>query len=249
MTTKKAITPNSQPPGGKLVERKTRVVEIGLKLRQMLEQKTFAPGDKLPSQAELSRRYDVSRTVIREAIARLQAKGLVEVRHGAGVFMLEPKDLPGTLKPVDRERVSSMIDLLELRAAIEIEAAGLAAQRRSASQDEAIYQALSHIEDLVAQNRPTIAADKDFHLAIADATNNSRFREILSFLGEAMIPRSALLHDAAATESSKYARQIHAEHHAIARAISARDSDAAAQAMRVHLKGSEDRYRNLVKRD
>ena len=94
----------------------------------------FPPGSRLPSEAQLTEAHGVSRTVVREAIAALRADRLVEARQGAGVFVLEaevPAPTPLFLRNIDHERVSSMIELLELRTAVEVEAAGLAALRRS----------------------------------------------------------------------------------------------------------------------
>lgn len=230
-------------------ERGTRVAKVTAALRESIVRGGLEPGDKLPTEVELTRQYDVSRTVVREAVASLRAAGLVEVRHGVGVFIREPMVRPDTFRPVDRARISSMIELLELRTAIEVEAAGLAAERRSPAQEEVLFERFDEIAHLINQGkaRATAAADREFHLAVADATNNPRFRECLTLLGEHLVPRSALPDTPDNTPSENYLEQIQAEHRAIIAAVSDQDPVSARKAMRIHLKGSKDRYRRLIR--
>jgi len=237
--------------------RRNLVGKVSDQLRQAILAGDFSPGDKLPSEAGLTKRYDVSRTVIREAIASLRADGLVEARHGVGIFVLaSPPQAAqaagaaagvGALQPVDPSRISSIIEMLELRAAVEIEAAGLAAARRSPAQMEAIFERYDDLAALIAAGRPTTAADFAFHLAIANATNNPRFREFFEMMGKAVIPRSALQDGRTETTAAGYLEQIQAEHKKLAEAILARDEEAARDAVRTHLKGSLQRYRNLIR--
>ncbi len=110
---------------------RTLVSRLGETLRQAIATGQFPPGSRLPSEAQLTEAHGVSRTVVREAIASLRADRLVEARQGAGVFVLEPSSAVQpvmlSLSNIDLARVSSMIELLELRTAVEVEAAGLAA--------------------------------------------------------------------------------------------------------------------------
>lgn len=211
-------------------------------------------GDRIPSEARLTERFGVSRTVVREAIASLRADGLVEARQGAGVFVLP--FAPPPVQPfqrLDPERISHAIEILEIRSAVEIEAAGLAAARRSPAQEEEILQRLMVIETRAEAGQPTTGADLEFHLAIADATNNPRFREFLDMLGRGMIPRTALQtnglqKDGDKTSPHAYLTQITREHHVLFDAIAACDESAARDAMRTHLKGSQQRYREILRR-
>ena len=131
---------------------------------------------------------------------------------------------------------------------MEIEAAGLAAIRRSPAQEEVIFERYDDLDALIAAGKPTTAADFAFHLAIADASNNPRFREFLEMMGRNVIPRASLQDGQGERTASGYLEQIQAEHRRIAEAISARDEDAARDAVRTHLKGSLQRYRNLIRR-
>ena len=92
------------------------------------------PGAKLPTEQQLTASRGVSRTVIREAVGRLVADGLVTARQGAGVYVNEAQPTLGSLLADITSKVSVVLNVLEVRMAVEIEAAALAAQRRSASQ-------------------------------------------------------------------------------------------------------------------
>jgi DNA-binding FadR family transcriptional regulator len=218
-------------------------------MREAIAKGELKPGEKLPSESGLTQQHQVSRTVIREAIASLRADGLVEVRHGVGVFILTPQPgLQRSLRGVDPGRVSSIIEMLEVRAAIEIEAAGLAAGRCSPAQQELIFECLDTMNQQIAEGISTVESDRAFHLAIADSTNNPRFRELLEAIGRQMIPRSLLQDDQRDASPADYLSQILEEHETIARAIAHRNDATAREAMRTHLKGSQQRYRSLMRR-
>jgi len=226
--------------------RRNLVATVSDRLRTAIREGRLKPGDKLPSEQALTREHAVSRTVIREAIAALRADGLVEPRHGVGVFVLDTQP-PTAAFHVETARISSIIEMLELRAAVEAEAAALAAARRSPAQEEAIYECFEDLGRLIAAGEPTTDADLAFHLAIADATNNPRFREVLTMMGRTVIPRSSLQSGQGEATPATYLDQIQTEHRRIVEAISARDDEGARLAMRVHLNGSQERYRSLIR--
>jgi GntR family transcriptional regulator, transcriptional repressor for pyruvate dehydrogenase complex len=217
-------------------------------LRAKIEGGDLPVGAKLPTEVGLIEEFGVSRTVIREAIAGLKADGLVEPRHGVGVFVTAPPaSNVSTLFAIDTERLSSIIEALELRAAVEIEAAGLAAERRSPAQMAKIQEAFQLISKAVEAGDSAEKADFDFHMAIAEAANNGNFCEFLNYLGRRTIPRARLRGDGGDNSSNEhYLRKIHNEHLQIAEAISERSPEAAREAMRIHLKGSQDRYGRLM---
>lgn len=223
----------------------TLVTQVGDAIRRQILGGDYAPGDRLPSEAQLTEAHGVSRTVVREAIAALRADGLVEPRQGAGVFVLEAAPAPiFSPQSVDRARLSSMIEILELRTGVEVEAAGLAALRRSPAQEETIMERHDAVRAAMEAGRPTAEADFALHLAIADATSNPRFREFLEALGQGVIPRAALK---AGDEAGSYIARIDEEHGRIVTAISNGDEEAARAAMRRHLRGSQTRYRALLR--
>lgn len=224
----------------------TLVTQISEALRVKISDEELKPGDKLPSEARISELYGVSRTVVREAIAALRADGLVEPRRGAGVFVIEhAADVAKPFQGVDHARISSIVELIELRAAVESEAAALAAIRRSAAQDEEIIERHHQVLARIEAGQPTVDADFALHKAITQATNNSRFAEFMDLVGPNAIPRGSLQ----LPPDPEYLSQIHREHERIVTAISNRESDAARLAMQEHLSGSQRRYRALLRRE
>ncbi len=222
--------------------------KISSALRRDLSEGVFRPGDRLPSESALTREYSVSRTVVREAIAILRADGLVEARKGAGVFAIEvkpAKEVPFNDLAVGR--ISSVIELLELRTVFEVESAGLAASRRSAVQVESIVDAHRRVGDCLAAGLPTRDADFEFHLAIAQATQNRRFPEFLQLIRSGIIPRGELQGAAPGSRPKDYNLHLQEEHAKIVDAIIEGDAEAARQYMAAHLRGSLERYKVLLR--
>ncbi|WP_157014398.1 FadR/GntR family transcriptional regulator [Mesorhizobium xinjiangense] len=217
-------------------------------IRMKVVSGALAPGTKLPTENQLCKEHGVSRTVVREAIARLSADGLVQARQGAGVFVRE--DAPDAVAEIFSEigsKVSLVLNVLEVRMAVEIESAGLAAQRRSASQQAEIHAAFAEFEEMLRQGKPTGAADFAFHRAIATATNNPFYVEMLDVLGRRTIPRDLVTTlSSDLLQSEEYLAGLQAEHGAIMQAVAEGDPAAAREAMRAHLSASQRRYQALL---
>lgn len=217
-------------------------------LRAQLVSGEIAPGQRLPTETSLTQEYGVSRTVIREALAVLAADGLVEARQGAGVFATEhPASAFGALAAEMGSRVSSALNVLEVRLGIEVESAALAAARKSPPQEAAIQEAFFDFERLLRAGEPTGSADLAFHCAIAEATGNPYYAEILRSLGKRAIPCDITSPwSTELTQSTAYQEGLQREHLAILNAISAGDAEAARAAMRHHLGSSYERYRGRL---
>lgn len=229
--------------------RRSLASQVADVLRGQIEAGFYAPGDKLPSEPALIDRFGFSRTVIREAIVALRADGLVESRQGAGVYVLGPRQVdPGLrLFTSATTKISDIIEELELRIGIEVEAAGLAAVRSSPAQESEILAQVRHFADLVARGQATDDADFQFHMAIATATNNGRFKTFLEHIGRRMIPRVKFKSVMGGIDPLPSRDQpILDEHRTIAEAILARDPEKAREAMRSHLLTGIKRYRSLT---
>ena len=204
------------------------------------------PGQKLPTETEIMARFDVSRTVVREAISRLQASQLVRTRHGIGTFVIEPA--PGgnfRITPDDLANVADVISVLELRISLETESAGLAAQRRNAGNLKAMAQALRDFRQSIRQDSDAVPADFQFHMEVARATGNRHFADLMTHLGSMIIPRARLNTPQGAPEGRlSYLQRVAAEHELIYQAIRARDVEAARSAMRTHLSNSRQRLQS-----
>jgi GntR family transcriptional repressor for pyruvate dehydrogenase complex len=154
-------------------------------LSEHIQQGELKAGDKLPTETEIMVEQGVSRSVVREAISRMQAAGLVETRHGIGTFVLPPP--PAAIMGIDPATVMTVRDviaLLELRIGLETEAAGLAAARRTDAQLAEIRAALAALLQGARRGDDTVELDQRFHLAIAQASGNQYFHAILQHLGE-----------------------------------------------------------------
>jgi DNA-binding FadR family transcriptional regulator len=201
------------------------------------------PGQKLPTETEIMARFDVSRTVVREAISRLQASQLVHTRHGIGTFVMEPARSGNfRITPDDLATVADVISALELRISLETESAGLAAQRRTAANLKAMAQALRDFRQSIGQDSDAVPADFQFHLEVARATGNRHFADLMTHLGSMIIPRARVNTLQGAPEGRlNYLQRVDGEHERIYQAIRARDVDAARAAMRTHLSNSRQR--------
>jgi GntR family transcriptional regulator, transcriptional repressor for pyruvate dehydrogenase complex len=204
----------------------------------------FLPGVKLPSESALMARFSVSRTVVREAISKLQALGLVETYRGRGSYVLtRPANSPFTMPKPRESTTEDFVDLLDFRLSCEVEAASLAALRRTNVQLQEIARRRETFAE--ARDTPSRALDADFafHLSIAAATNNHYYVDLLTSLGPTMIamPRARLdLPDNAGRHDPEFG--VYFEHSAIFQAIERRDSQGAHAAMRVHLASSRARF-------
>lgn len=230
--------------------RKPKLAELVVDtLRKRILAGDYGSSGKLPTENKLAETFGVSRTVVREALAALSADGLVQARQGAGVFVVANALSPFSAIGADRStKISVAINVLEVRMGIEIEAAGLAAQRRSFSQEAEIQEAWNEFERLLQLGEPTGKADFAFHRAIAAATNNPFYIEVLDGLGSRTIPCDVSSPWGTETVlTCDYQVGLQREHLAILQAISAQDADAAREAMRLHLSRSQERYRNRLR--
>ncbi len=234
-------TPISDPPR----RQRGLVPEIVASLSGDIRDGALKPGDKLPTESALVERFDVSRTVVREAISRLQASGLVETRHGIGTFVKASQEQAAfRIAPEDFATVSDVISLLELRISLETEAAGLAAQRREEGHLRNLEGALAAFALSITETSDTVPSDFQFHMEVARATGNRHFADLMTYLGTMIIPRTRVnTADAAPEGRLAYLQRVHSEHENIYLAIRAQDADAARAAMRTHLSNSRERLR------
>jgi DNA-binding FadR family transcriptional regulator len=227
----------------------TRTIE---QIKDKIAQESLQPGDKLPTLNQLSTELGVSRTVIREAVISLSSDGVLESRHGVGVFVRDksaPSPTPtlsdAVLAPLSKFKASFM-DLLELRMAFEVHAAGLAAARRSWAQESMIWDAAAKFEEALNDDQDLDERDVAFHKAIAEATNNSAFIEFFNLMSANMMPRPAFSRALNPTLITReYIEQTVQEHRAICEGISSGDPTRAQEAMHAHLQRSHRRYRGF----
>jgi len=222
--------------------------EIAERIAGEITSAKLRPGAKLPTEQQMVAAMGVSRTVIREAVAALRAEGLVVTRQGAGAFVApDVERRPFRLALDGLPSIGEVLDVMELRASVEVEAAGLAASRGSATARRRVVRALAAIEGALERDEGAIDEDFLFHRAIAEATNNSQFPHFLEYLGRFIIPRQSIRVAAHRPEGQRaYLETFQREHALICAAIARQDAAGARAAMRRHLGNSQARYRRLA---
>lgn len=229
----------------KVAPSRSLVEEIGARIAADIAAGRLVPGAKLPTEQAMMDAMGVSRTVIREAVATLRAEGMVATRQGVGSFVTE--NPAQALFRIDPEQTASLADalhIMELRTAVETEAAGLAAERATKAQRRAIRAALKAIDAAIERGEPAITEDFAFHAVITDATGNPQFRRFLDFLGRFIIPRTSVR--IRTLNLRAYLLGFQQEHCIIADAIEAGSVEQAQAAMRAHLINSSKRYQTLA---
>jgi GntR family transcriptional repressor for pyruvate dehydrogenase complex len=215
-------------------------------LSEDIRRGVFRPGDRIPTETELMKQLSVSRSVVREAISRLQAARLVETRHGVGTFIaVAEADDRVRVPDADLSDMLDVMDIIEFRIDMEAAAAGLAASRRTAQQLDQMAHALDGFRaELERGNTDVLSHDVEFHLQIARASGNRYFHNVLRQLGRAVSPRTRM--NPAQLAELDHIGQLQCvlgEHQSIYLAIARGDADDARAAMRMHLSNSRERIR------
>jgi DNA-binding FadR family transcriptional regulator len=209
--------------------------QVVTELERVIAEEYPRPGQRLPKEADLAERFQVSRIVIREAMKILEDRGVVEVGAGRGTFTLTPspdrvKDLLMRLfKDQPIPSFMEMDRMLELRQILEETAAGLAAVRATQEDLDAMASALTAME-LEGSDAETIDADLRFHCAVATATHNRYFEIVIEPLTHTFIQQIKL------TNISNVGVELHRH---IFEAIQARNPVAARQALRRLMKNTQ----------
>jgi GntR family transcriptional repressor for pyruvate dehydrogenase complex len=221
------------------------VLETGRRIAADITTGRLLPGTRLPTEQELMSAMGVSRTVVREAVAALRAEGLIATRQGIGSFVAAlPAQGLFRIEPGQAETLADALHIMELRTAVETEAAGLAAERATKRQRRAIRLALEAIDMAIERGEAAVGEDFALHAAITDATGNPQFRRFLDFLGRFIIPRASVR--IRALNLRAYLMTFQQEHAAIVTAIEAGSVKRSRAAMRQHLTMSRERYRALA---
>jgi len=218
-------------------------LELVERIKERILNGSIEPGQKLPPESSLMGEFGVSRTVVREAISRLQAGGLVETFQGRGSFVLALPQTSGfSLEASQIRSHRDVLDMLDLRIGLEVEAAGLAAARRTEHQLKALDRAFVDFKRTASQPNKAVDADFTFHIKIAAASGNRFYAELLGSLGPMMImlPRTRLDASYSLSDATHFVR-VTMEHENIYDAIARSDTEGARAAARVHLSNSRHR--------
>lgn len=203
-------------------------------LTQAIIDGNYKKGEKLPSEKKICESYSVSRPVVREALMRLQADGIVISRQGSGTYI---QHIPpaGLTQYADAADISILLKSYEVRIALECEASSLAAMRRSEKQLMQLGQALAAMEDDVLHDRIATKSDFQFHMLIAQSTGNHMFPEILQSIHFDIEKAMTMALSITRGASQERAQKVLNEHHVIYDAIKQGDPEGARLAMRHHI--------------
>ena len=205
-------------------------------LRQRIDSGHLRPGDRLPTELALAAQYGVSRTVVREAVSRLRSGGLLVARQGSGVFVAPPDAArPLAFDASVLDQLSAVLEVVEVRRALESEVAALAAERATKAQLKAIQKALAKVDASVVSGSASVDEDLAFHRAIAEATGNAQFPRLLQHL-EQYLRNAMVVTRGNEALKPEYREQVCSEHRAIVDAIVHGDPVAAAAAASRHMR-------------
>jgi len=201
---------------------------------QIILDEELAVGDRLPAEDKLATMFGMSRTMVREALARLASDGITQARRGAGSYVKRrPSERLGSHMPM--ADIAATLGTYEVRFVLEAEAARLAAQRRSHNQMDAIERALEALRTALLSNAPAHDEDWILHRAIAEATANAAFLPVFDHLQDAVMRILRAGVEISRSRAPDVIKAMMDEHDAIVEAIRAQDADGAALAMRWHL--------------
>lgn len=228
-----------QRPIGKRLRLSDRIVEV---LTADINSGEIQPQERLPSEAELADSFEVSRSVIREAISRMKADGLVVSKQGLGVFVTDADDIsrPFRIDDQDMQNPEAVREIFELRIGVETEAAALAAQRRTKSDLRSFKDIFTSLEAGTSDLELGVTADLEFHLAISKMSKNAQIAKFTSYLEKVLRESiSVARHNSARTLG--YAEVVLDEHRSIYEAICEGDPEAARRSLRAHLESAQKR--------
>jgi GntR family transcriptional repressor for pyruvate dehydrogenase complex len=198
----------------------------------MVVSRGLSPGERLPPERELVGRLGVSRTVVREALNLLEARGLISIEHGRGAVVSggSTHAVRDTLGLLLRVRPKALWELLEIRKILEVEIAGLAAERAEGEDVREMRGQLDRMETLIDAPEGYVDADVEFHALLARSTRNG----VLLIMLDPIVELLRASREVSASRPGS-ARRALREHEEILRCVEAGDAEGARQRMRLHL--------------
>jgi GntR family transcriptional regulator, transcriptional repressor for pyruvate dehydrogenase complex len=215
--------------------------KVAALMLETITSNSLRPGDSLPSERELGEQFGVSRTVVREAVRSLVAKGLIEVRTGSGIRVASMDGSSARESLAHFLRLSDGLDYAkvhEIRSVLEVQMAASAAERANQGDLRALSEACRKMTDVGNDVDQASRADIEFHRALANATHNPLYVVLLDAIGDALIEvrQQTLLHGGLSS-----ALRSHRE---IFEAVKRGDAAGAREAMSAHLETVERLWTN-----
>lgn len=215
-------------------KRETLADQIYGRILELIASGQLAEGDKLPSEHQISERFEVSRPVVREALARLRDDGIVAAQHGVGSFVRR-RPPQGLIEHARADDVAGLMRCMEARLSLEAAAARHAALRATPRDLERITAALDHMEQTMRARKPVREADFDFHMAVAEASGNEIFCDMLNATRGLMLQAIGVAQQLTSAGTDARIEAVLDEHRQILEAIRSRDAEGASLLMSYHL--------------
>lgn len=219
------------------VSRQSLSDELAQCVRRMIVAGGYAAGDRLPSIGSMARQFGVAHPTLREALRKLETLGIVEIRHGSGVFVGVDENPLLITNPVFEGDLTRtlLLDLVDARTPIEVKAAALAASEATAAQLQRMRLLLAQAGERLDSPPAVSEANRAFHREIALASGNRVLPQLLDALGNVFQEEQRFVN---ATHAAR--ERFHREHLQILDALERRDPGLAVARMKAHLDGVRD---------
>lgn len=210
---------------------------LAQRIKLLIQEEGYDPGDRLPAINEMARRFGVGHPTLREALQKLQTVGTVDVRHGSGVYVGKNQDSLVFTNPVYTGTVSKklLVDLMDARIPVELKTVALAARNAEEEHLEEMRRLLAHARENLSNAEVLTPTNLGFHQQIAIASGNTVLRQILTVLSDLFQEEQRAILDIYG-----FWQQDYAEHVGILQALETHDEPLAVERMRAHLEGVRD---------
>ncbi len=225
------------------IERRTTVDLVVDRIAQVIKDQKLAAGSRLPGEHDLVEQLQVSRPVLREALARLQSLGLVDIQRGRGTFVGDTSSLTNCVRLLQTAVTISPQELLsyvELRSAIEVQAARQAAVKASATDVAELAALIKQLDDENLPYTDALEIDFRFHRKLLSIAGNKLMQNLMEVIYEFVLAQ--MVRTTPSQKDNQLGRRLH---NAILKAIRDHDPDAAEAAMRKHMLAVVERLERL----
>ena len=232
----------SKRPPGRAAERRRRARDVASDLNRGIRSGLYHPGDRLPTVLDLAEHYGVASNTMREALAQLESLGLIDIRHGAGIFVTGHADRLLFANPYDEPLgLRRTLDLLATRFVLEPPLAAAAAQRVTAPELDALGALLREAEPFLDGSGPANERLNElnlrFHCGIARASGNQVAADVIEVLAHLYHREHLALLPLCAARIDDHPRVDHRDHAGILDALASGDGERAQRRMVQHIEG------------
>jgi GntR family transcriptional repressor for pyruvate dehydrogenase complex len=207
---------------------------LARRIRALIQSGEYKEGDRLPPIMEMARRFGVGHPTVREALKKLEAMGVIEIRHGSGVYVTRDRDVLVLASPDYSGTLTKklLLDLIEARTPIELQTTALAARNLTDEHCAEMRRLLTTAEENLANDEVLTSANMAFHQQIALASGNAVLAQLLDVLQELFVGEQRLILGIFGSR-----QRDHAEHLGILEALEERKESLAVERMKLHLEG------------